>query len=139
MNIKDYIIKAGTTGIRLSDALAEGLNLVAYAEPSKEPTEHLLKELLQSSEVIRNKKLGIVLITKGRNQTLNEVMAAFPDTVLIETDDISFAESLLDHFGLPSGSYPVLTLISKENNELKSLYRTSGYHVGSVDIMLGLI
>jgi transglutaminase-like putative cysteine protease len=134
--ISDYTFITQTGSIDLSVALTQEYSILAYVEPSKEPTEHLFKELLQASEIIQDKQIGIVLISAWKNQTLEEVLTAFPELKLIETKDIDFAEELINQLGLPRGNYPVQALIQKTAKDLYALYCYSGYCVGSVDLML---
>lgn len=134
--ITNYTFPVKTGYIDLSEALPKEYNILSYVEPSKEPTEHLFKELLQAADAIKGKQIGVVLITARRNQTLEGVLSVFPELVLIETDDTAFAEGLLSQFGLPKGNYPVQTLTAKTENSLQTLYYCSGYHVGSVELMI---
>lgn len=134
--ISNYTFSTEIGPIPLSSALPQEYNILAYVEPSKEPTEHLLKELLQASQEIKDKEIGIVLVTATRNQTLERVLAEFPDLVLIETEDTAFAEELLNQFELPGGNYPVQALIHKTVDGLDAIYYCCGYCVGSVDLML---
>lgn len=137
--ISNYTFSTKAGSIALSSALSQEYNILAYIEPSKEPTEHLLKELLQASQTIKDRQVGIVVVTATRNQTLEKVLAVFPELVLIETEDTAFAEELLNQFGLPRGNYPVQALIHKTADGLNAIYYCGGYCVGSVDLMLNSI
>lgn len=134
--VNDHRINTKTGSLNLDEILPERFNITAYVEPSKEPTEHLFRELLQEIDDIKAKNVGLVLITSGTNPTLEKVINAFPELVLIEAADSSFADSMLQQFGLPAGTYPVQALIAKEQTGLMALHYYSGYHVGSVSLML---
>jgi len=139
ITLPDDNIPAQPVDIGLSSALYREYNILAYIEPAKEPTEHFLRELMNASETIKGRQVGIVLIAAGRNHTLEQVLKEFPDIRLIETEDTTFAEKLLARLGLPAGNYPVQTMIRKTTEGMAALYYCSGYCVGSVDLMLKCI
>ncbi|NLO83583.1 MAG: transglutaminase domain-containing protein [Clostridiales bacterium] len=135
--ITDYTFMTEGGSIALSNVLTKRYNIVAYVEPSKEPTEHFFRELAEEADVIKNKDIGIVLISAARNESVDKLVTFFPELVLINTDDKDFADMLLARFGHRKGNYPVQALVEKTNNGvLNALYYLSGYRVGSVRLML---
>ncbi|SFP80018.1 transglutaminase-like domain-containing protein [Caldicoprobacter faecalis] len=135
--ISDYTFVTDEGNITLSDVLPKDYNIVAYVEPSKEPTEHLFRELMEEADIIKNKDIGIVLISANTNESVEKLISLFPELILIKTNDKDFAEMLLVQLGHKKGNYPVQALVQKTSEGiLNALCYFSGYHVGSVSLML---
>jgi len=134
--LSDIKLSSEVGDMGLSSALYREFNILACIEPAREPTEHFLRELMQASETIKGRHVGVVLIYTKRNHTLEEVFRVFPDARLFETEDTTLAEELLSRLGLPSGNYPVQVMVQKKKEAMEALYYCSGYCVGSVDLML---
>ncbi len=134
--IPDHTFAAKEGDISLSTVLPEKYNILAYLEPSKEPTEHFLNELMQASGEIIHNKMGIVLIAPEKSRKLEEALAAFPGLVWIESGDTAFAEDLMNRLGLPRGKYPIQMLVSRSDGDMVAELYFGGYHVGSVGIMV---
>ena len=134
--IPDHTFAAKEGDISLSSVLPEKYNILAYLEPSKEPTEHFLNELMQASGEIIHNKMGIVLIAPEKSRKLEEALAAFPGLVWIESGDTAFAEDLMNRLDLPRGKYPIQMLVSRSDGDMVAELYFGGYHVGSVGIMV---
>lgn len=135
--ISDYIFRTEDGDIALSDVLQKDYNIVAYVEPSKEPTEHLFRELMEEEDAIKRNNIGIVLIAANTNESVIKLISTFPDLTFIRTDDRDFAEAMIAQLGYKKGGYPVQALVKKEReNVFKAVCYFTGYRVGAVSLML---
>ena len=120
-------------GTSLSSLLTDK-DLVACIRPGHEPTEHLLRELLEARDEYKRLGARVVLVALKNNDTLQNVKAAYDcDLTIVMAEDDSFAKFLADKTGLNVANLPVVALVGKGGN---ALYYVQGYHVGSVGLAL---
>jgi hypothetical protein len=115
------------------NSLLTGKDLVACVRPSHEPTEHLLKELIEAREDYKRLGVRLILVTLKENDTLKKVKIAFAKdiTVIYDTDD-AFGKFLAEQTGLNAPNLPVIALIKDGS----AVYRMQGYNVGSAAMAL---
>jgi len=122
-------------GTKLSSLLT-GKDLVACIRPSHEPTEHLLKELLEAREDYKRLGVHLVLVTLKDNDTLHKVKTAFEgDITIIHAPDDAFGQYLADKTGLHAANLPVMAMVKGGN----AVYYMQGYNVGSAAMALTVI
>ena len=110
--------------------MLSGRDMVAFIQPSNEPTEHLLKELLDTREDYKKQGVRVLLVSCSENDTLQKVKTAFGDDIsVVRTQDDAFARHLAQQTGQSGTQRPVIAYIGA--NAL-ALYYSQGYHVGSV-------
>ena len=114
-------------------SLLTGKDLVACIRPSHEPTEHLLRELLDARTDYKRHGVRVILVATKDNANLQKVKAAYEDdiTVIYAADD-AFGKYLAEKTGL-AANLPVVAMVGEGGN---ALYYVQGYHVGSVGLAL---
>ena len=111
--------------------------LVAFIKPKAEPTEHLLRELLENQAAYKEKDVKIILVTETSNESLEKVADAYKEAVTVITvkDDL-FGMHLAEATGLAGINLPIMVMMGEEN---KAVYYVRGYLVGSVQMALGAV
>ncbi|MCL1788529.1 MAG: transglutaminase-like domain-containing protein [Defluviitaleaceae bacterium] len=112
-------------------SLLSGKDLVACIRPSHEPTEHLLRELLDARPAYKRQGVKVVLVATKDNANLQKVVEAYEEdiTVIFVADD-AFGKYLADQVGIVP-NLPVVAMVGEGGN---ALYYVQGYHVGSVGL-----
>ena len=119
-------------GVSLTSLLT-GKDLVACIRPSHEPTEHLLRELLDARTEYKRLGVKVVLVATKDNANLQKVVAAYEDDItVIFAEDDAFGKYLADKVGIVP-NLPVVAMVGEGGN---ALYYLQGYHVGSVGLAL---
>ena len=123
------------------EELAKGTRqMVLWLDPGKEPTQHVLNELLDSRE--RCRKLGeriTVLVQDAdacEEQVLSKVWAKIPEMNYMMPVNWEASESTAQQLNLPLYTYPIV-YVREANGHI--IYADCGYNVGSVDLMLKLM
>lgn len=116
-------------------------NIVIWLELGKEPTEHILNEILQQQERYNKLKEQVVFIIEGGqsldNPLLQKVCAIIPGVHIWEVDRMDkVREKIGRRFSIEIDQYPLATVMTKEQ---KIKYASSGYNVGLADILLRII
>ncbi|MCL2286148.1 MAG: transglutaminase-like domain-containing protein [Firmicutes bacterium] len=120
-------------GTSLSSLLT-GKDLVACIRPGHEPTEHLLRELMEARDDYKRHGVRVALVALKNNDTLRKVKAAYDeDLTIVTAEDDDFAKFLAEKTGLNAANLPVAALVGEGGN---ALYYVQGYHVGSVGLVL---
>ena len=114
--------------------------ILFWLEVSKEPTEHILNELMERKEAFENYKENLLFIIKKdedlKDPTLSRCREALPGIpVLYDT----FTENV-NTLGRRMYVDPEkLPLILVTEGELNGIYATSGYNVGTADMLLRIL
>ena len=137
--------------IALSDAApllegAGGLTLLAFVEPTEEPTEHLLNELAERSDDVAAAGLTVTLLTRRENSGENSlsralgVMQAAGVDAKIAHDDLSELPERLARrmFANPELLPLAILLDARGKGAPVGLFAHGGYAVGTVDLVLRL-
>ena len=107
-----------------------GRDIVAQVNPSHEPTEHLLRELMEAHDDLVCGGFRITLATKKSSPTLEKVKEMFGESVLmVGVGDDSFADSLAEQTDMGMAELPVMALVL---DKVDAVYYVKGYHAGSV-------
>ena len=133
--------KEDGTDVTVSDLTRDGKHILAFLEEEKEPTEHILNEMMEQQEAFKKYASRIIFVVRSREAlstpTLAKALGILGDEVQIYYDDFSEIINTLgrrmyvDHEKLP--------LIIVTNGELNGIYATSGYNVGTGDMLLRLM
>ncbi|MDF2542324.1 MAG: hypothetical protein K0S47_2042 [Herbinix sp.] len=120
----------------LDKLTAKGKQLFLFLDPGKEPTEHILREMIEHKDTLGDDKAGLHIILSNERQRENHTLQLFqkeyekaqiylsPQMEL--TDQIVQAADILQN-GLP--------LVLVTDGCLKGVYAVSGYNVGSADFI----
>ena len=126
--------------VHASDITADGKHILLWLEESKEPTEHILNELMERKTDFARYAKQIVFIIRSaaafEDPTLSKALTALPDVQIYYDDFEKNVNTLgrrmyVDHEKLP--------LIIVTSGKLNGIYATSGYNVGTGDMLLRLM
>ena len=114
-------------------ALTARGGLLAWLAPGQEPTEHLLRELLD--EDLQGLPLTLLVPDAGslRNETLRRFCEKNPDVPVLLDGDARTAETAARQTFAEAGKLPLLVVL---RGPLTAAYAVSGYHVGSAALAL---
>ena len=114
-------------------ALTAHGGLLMWLAPGQEPTEHLLRELLD--EDLQGVPLTLLVPDAGslRNETLRRFCEKNPDVPVLLDGDARTAETAARQTFAEAGKLPLLVVL---RGPLTAAYAVSGYHVGSAALAL---
>lgn len=121
-------------------AAPQSRQMVLWLEPGKEPTQHVLNELMDN-EVLCS-KLGeqiTVLLEKEddkKEPLMAKVCRHLPQMSYLIPESWGQSEQIAQQLNLPASQYPVVYVRDKNGH---IIYADCGYNVGSVDLMLRLM
>lgn len=112
----------------------------AFLEEGKEPTEHVLNELLEQQENIKGDNIQILFLIRNKealsNRTLQKVLKALPGIEVYISDFESQVEPLARRMYVDPDKLPLLIAV---RDKMVGIYGCSGYHVGSVGLIWKLL
>lgn len=133
--------KEDGSAVNISDLTREGKHILVFLEEEKEPTEHILNEMMEQGEAFRKYASRIIFIVRSKaalsTPTLAKALAVLGDEVQIYYDDFS---EIINYLGRRMYVDPEkLPLVIVTNGERNGIYATSGYNVGTGDMLLRLM
>ncbi|MCR5153541.1 MAG: transglutaminase domain-containing protein, partial [Lachnospiraceae bacterium] len=114
--------------------------LLMFAEPGKEPTEHVFNELLEISRMGGFPECCIRLVLRNENALTDPTLIKIRNTyknLEIYYSDLEELVKILEEKTDVSGKNLPYNLVAEGKN--KSIYCVSGYNVGCVDIFAKII
>ena len=125
-----------------SAALLRGKTVLIFLEVRKEPTEHILNEIIAAAPEVRKRiasglKLAYVLRCpqERSDPTLQKALSAVPEAELYYDSFGSDAAMLARKLFLEPGVWPLLLLLDETH---RGYYGTCGYQVGTLELTLKL-
>ena len=125
-----------------SSELLQGPTVLVYLDVSKEPTEHILNEIISAASALRQRlRHGLRLIYVLRKEgdrsdpTLQKALAAVPEAQIYYDSFSSDATMLARKLFLEPGIWPLLLLTDASH---RGYYGTCGYQVGTLELTLKL-
>lgn len=135
----DVVNEAGEA-IRLSKLTSDSPKIIAFLDVGKEPTEHVLNEMLELQHRISAIDHTVYVIIPNKdslqNQTLEKVLKSISTIQVLYDDQFMNTEQVARRMFLDPEKMPLLVVT---NPEMKGVYGCSGYNVGSVDLMLKIL
>lgn len=129
--------ESGTELVSASDLTENGKHILMFLEESREPTEHILNEMMDQRDSFAALSDRIIFVVQSTealaDPTLQKTLSIFPE-IRVYYDRFEDHIELLgrrmyvDHEKLP--------LIIVTNGKLNGIYATSGYNVGTGDMLL---
>lgn len=114
--------------------------ILFWLEESKEPTEHILNELLDRKKEFREftEQLNFIVHSKKslEDPTISKVLTEFPKAEILYDDFKENVQTLGRRLYVDPDKLPLIIVTSKE---LNGIYATSGYNVGTGDMLLRLM
>ncbi|MDE7262865.1 MAG: hypothetical protein K2N78_12520, partial [Oscillospiraceae bacterium] len=111
--------------------------VLLWLEEGAEPTEHILNELLERREDFLRLPVDIVFLVRGpaalENAKLRQVLAALPDARVCYDSFVPNVETIARRVYVDHEKLPLIVVTTKP---LNAVYASSGYNVGSGDMIL---
>lgn len=112
-------------------------SLIAWLDLGKEPTEHLLNELMDAEEVIHKKDVKILVILNKQadisNVTYQKALRILPEIKVYRKAEEDSLEDIYEAYAITDKQMP-LALIADE--KLTGIFAMAGYHVGIGELLL---
>ena len=142
-NIKmnDFLLKrAEGNPVSGSEITKTGKRILFWLEVGKEPTEHILNELLDRKIEFSKYAEQLIFIILNQSSlidpTLSEVVESFPGAAILYDDFGENIQNLGRRLYVDPDKLPLIIVTSKE---LNGIYATSGYNVGTGDMLLRIL
>lgn len=124
VNIRDFCRPAGA--------------VTAFLHVGKEPTEHVLNELLQQQELWKQLHIPTMFVLRTEkdlmNETLRKVIDTFPEIAICPQEEAVF-DQIASDIGMAQPKWPILLLLASSGHRM---YTCAGYNVGSIEQIAGL-
>ncbi|GMQ59095.1 transglutaminase domain-containing protein [Vallitalea sediminicola] len=129
----DKVVKAG-------NIIDDSKNIVIWIEEGKEPTEHVLNEMLENKGVLNKLNCKIIFILRNKealtNTTLNKTLEAYPKLEVYYDESASNASPIARRVYVDPDKLPLILITNKG---LNVVYAFSGYNVGLSDLIIKII
>ncbi len=111
--------------------------VLMWLEQGKEPTEHILNEMLEQEADFQNLPADIIFMVKDKaaleNAKLTKVLSTFPKIRVLYDTFVPNVETLARRMYVDPEKLPLIIVTTKE---LNAVYACSGYNVGSGDMLV---
>lgn len=149
--LSDILERTALEGICFKDAdgkehtlesldASESGKIILWLEESREPTEHILNEIHEYLEQFRSlqKQLYFVLRSKGalKDPRISRGLSELPDIQILYDDFTANKEKLGEVLTIDLNRLPVILTVKDGN---VCVYSTSGYNVGTADMLLRIM
>lgn len=136
LQLEDFVLRTEDGKETAAKEFLDGHTMLAFLEEGAEPTEHFLNELREQEQEFGASGLKLIFVVSGQealsNATLADTLKRLPAEVYY--DDFSeLPEVLARRMYTDPEKLPLVLLVSPG---LIGRYASSGYNVGSVDMML---
>lgn len=134
------LLDANNTRHTSTNILEDNINLCIYLEESAEPTEHILNEIMDRKEDFEALNISILFVAKNldsfQNRNIKRVLKAIPNIQCYRAN----VEEEINFLGRRLYVNPeTLPLIFLTDKSQCSIYATSGYNVGTADMILKIL
>ena len=121
----------------LGSQLTQNKAILMWLEQGKEPTEHILNEMLDQEGDFQELPADIIFMINSKealeNAKLQKVLATFPKIKVYYDSFIPNVETLARRMYVDPDKLPLILVTTKE---LNAVYACSGYNVGSGDMLV---
>lgn len=126
--------------VKASTLTEEGKHIFLFLEESKEPTEHILNEMMEQRESFDALGQRIIFVVRSRealkDPTIRKALLQLPKVQVYygnfeEQIELLGRRMYVDHEKLP--------LIIVTSGKMNGIYAASGYNVGTGDMLLRLM
>ncbi len=141
VEVADFTLHThGGKAVPGSTLTADGPSLLLWLDPGREPTEHILGELLTQQSTCAALGSRLCLITAspndGADPKIAEVLAALPQAQLLCGDLGADTERLARRLYVNPEQLPLVVLF---HGRLKAIYAVAGYQVGTGALLSQLL
>lgn len=121
----------------LGSELTKNKAILMWLEQGKEPTEHILNEMLDQEEDFKELPADIIFMVQNKealeNAKVQKVLATFPNIKVYYDSFVPNVETLARRMYVDPDKLPLIIVTTKE---LNAVYACSGYNVGSGDMLV---
>ncbi len=121
----------------LGSELTQNKAILMWLEQGKEPTEHILNEMLDQEGDFQELPADIIFMIKDKgaldNAKVQKVLATFPKIKVYYDSFVPNVEVLARRMYVDPDKLPLVIVTTKE---LNAVYACSGYNVGSGDMLV---
>ncbi len=126
--------------VAVDNWLQKDKTLLCFLEESKEPTEHILNEILERKEEFKNYKEQIIFIVRTpqalQDKTLAKCLLLLPNIQICYGNFERIIEPLSRSMYVDPSKLPLILIM---NQKRVGIYATSGYNVGTGDMILRIM
>ena len=126
--------------IQVKDLTSEGKSLFIFLEEGKEPTEHILNELMEDQEKYRICTGKILFVIRNRTAlsdiTISKCLKAIPNIQVCYGDFSELIDTLARRMYVDPDNMPLIMIT---NGILNGIFAASGYNVGIGDMLLRIM
>lgn len=139
--INSFELKTGTgESVGADEITRDGKSILMFLEESREPTEHILNELMERQDEFRSLKGKIVFVIRSKealeDPTLSKCLKALPQVEVYYDSFEEIIEVLGRRMYVDPEKLPMIVVTEKG---LNGIYATSGYNVGTADMLLRIM
>ena len=121
----------------LGSEITKNKAILMWLEQGKEPTEHILNEMLDQEADFQELPADIIFMINGKgaleNAKVQKVLATFPKIKVYYDSFVPNVETLARRMYVDPDKLPLVIVTTKE---LNAVYACSGYNVGSGDMLV---
>lgn len=141
LTLPEFALKrADDSSVMASDLTADGKHIFLFLEEEKEPTEHILNEIMEQKEAFEEIEERIIVVVRTRaalqTPTFERTIKNLKN-IQIYYDDFSENIQVLGRRMYVDPDKLPLILVT--NGRLNGIYAASGYNVGCGDLLLRLM
>ena len=136
--------------IHASDLIKHGKSIIIWIEEGKEPTEHILNEIIELQQDFINIKGQIIFVLRNssamQNKTLQKVYELIPNIKTYFDDFSENVNTIARRMYLDPDKLPLVLVSNNYNNigdttnkRINGIYACTGYNVGIVDMLIKII
>jgi len=121
--------------VRINELCNEKKGIFIWLDEGKEPSEHILYEMLERIDKVRELKQQIFIIAKEPMKTggtMEKMFRQLQGHQLYTSDDWTALSELARVMEVEADKYPLAIVCSEDG---KGIRATSGYHVGAVSLL----
>ena len=126
--------------INASEITADGKHILMFLEEEEEPTEHILNEMMEQEEAFAGYADRIIFVVRSREAlgtpTLAKTLAKMKNVQIYYDDFSEITNTLGRRMYVDPDKLPLIIVTS---GSLNGIYATSGYNVGTGDMLLRLM
>lgn len=140
VSLGDIIVKKDGREGTLRKLWPHAPGILILAEPGKEPTEHLLQELLACREEYREREIPIAILLKdqrqSRHETLQRVLQKLPQASVMEWQEDRQIHKLHADMGVGDERLPFAVAVDRDG---RGLYACANYNIRTAQTLLHVL
>ena len=137
LTLDEFKVYDEAGNVVLGSEITENKAVLMWLEQGKEPTEHILNEMLDQAEDFRELSADIVFMVKSKealeNAKVQKVLNTFPKIKVYYDSFVPNVETLARRMYVDCEKLPLIIITTKK---LNAVYACSGYNVGSGDMIV---